>query len=166
MYERVKNLLSYDEDTGCLTWIERPNSPAWNAKHAGKRAGCLDVSEGYVRVAIDRRLYLAHRLAWLIFTGEEPDKIDHINGDRSDNRIVNLRNVSTADNNRNVKMRKDNTSGVTGVSPCRQSGQWRASIKIDGRNKCLGRYDDLAAAVAARRQAEILCGFHPNHGRT
>nr|WP_175479900.1 HNH endonuclease signature motif containing protein [Paracoccus homiensis] len=107
----------------------------------------------------------AHRVAWAVIHGRWPNgEIDHINGDRSDNRLANLREVTKRENHRNMAIRSDNTSGVTGVYWAREKGKWAAYIKAD-KMVALGRYDTFAEAVAARRAAEKVLGYHPNHGR-
>jgi hypothetical protein len=162
----IRKRLAYDTDTGVFVWrrcVTMPNN--WNARYAGAVAGCID-THGYRLIRIDGRLRYAHRLAWLIVTGEWPaDQIDHVSGNRADNRIANLRAVSHADNMRNAAMRADNTSGHMGVNWHKAAGKWRAKIKADGRDIHLGLFPDLSDAIAARKAAEITYGFHPNHGR-
>lgn len=122
-------------------------------------------SDGYVRVKINCISYRAHRVIWLVTYGEWPDgQIDHINGVKDDNRIENLRTVSVTGNQQNQHVRVDNTSGVTGVIFDR--GYWTAKIRANGKRLHLGRFKTLEAAAAARKAAELLYGFHPNHGRT
>lgn len=95
--------------------------------------------------------------------GVDPDDIDHINGDPSDNRLENLRNVSHEVNGRNLARRKNNTSGVTGVS--RHGSKWVARICPSRRTIYIGIFDSFDDAVAARRAAEVKYGYHPNRGR-
>lgn len=122
-------------------------------------------SDGYLRVKINNVAFRVHRVIWLITYGEWPDgQIDHINGVRDDNRIENLRAVSVVGNQQNQHMRVDNTSGTTGVRL--ESGAWTAKIRVRGKRLHLGRFKSLEEAAAARKSAELLYGFHPNHGRT
>ena len=163
--DTLRNRLRYDPETGNLYWIPdqcRPEqSEGW---WVGKQAGYVDRT-GYRRLSLSGKKYLAHRIAWAIHYGSWPiNEIDHINGNKLDNRIVNLRNVSRADNNRNLPRRKSNTSGVTGVRRVKL-GKWRAMIKIDGKHHLLGSFVNFEDAVAARKAAEVEYGFHHNHGR-
>lgn len=122
-------------------------------------------SDGYLRVKINNVAFRVHRVIWLITYGEWPEgQIDHINGVRDDNRIENLRAVSVVGNQQNQHMRVDNTSGTTGVRL--ESGAWTAKIRVRGKRLHLGRFKSLEEAAAARKSAELLYGFHPNHGRT
>lgn len=171
----LRQLLDYDPETGALTWAE-PNkswfaSPAhWEAyqsKCAGKAPLANEHSQGYLTGRVMGRMILAHRAAWAHHYGEWPKQnIDHINQDRTDNRIDNLRDVSQVENSRNQRRRSDNTSGVTGVYWAADRKKWAAAIALPG-GKCvgLGRYDTLKEAAAARKAAEIKYGFHENHGR-
>jgi hypothetical protein len=172
----LRQLLAYEPDTGKLFWKERPawmfakgsrqnNACAiWNAKYAGREVATLS-NHGYIRFPIFNSFFLGHRVAWAIFYGSMPkNEIDHINGDRADNRIANLRDVTSAENNKNLAKRSRNTSGATGV--CRsRDGSWRAFITINGRQQHLGVFAAKIDAVAARKNAEWTYGFHQNHGR-
>lgn len=169
----IKEQLQYCPRTGNFTWIHRPSHHfrseidcrAWNAKMAGKRAGTIG-PRGYVVINIKPKRQYAHRLAWLYVYGELPSsEIDHINGVRSDNRIENLRSVTSRENRRNQRIRSDNTSGVPGVTWLKGYNVWRATIGVSGRTVPLGRFPRLIDAVAARKEAERALGFHPNHGR-
>lgn len=91
--------------------------------------------------------------------------IDHINGNTQDNRLINLREVSHSENVKNARRRNDNTSGVSGVHWEKRRNKWRAYIKVANRRKYLGYFENFTDAVAARRAAEKLYNFHPNHGR-
>ena len=158
--ERVDELLSYDPETGVLTW--RVNR---GRVRVGAEAGCPDGS-GRRLIGIDGRLYKAHRIAWLITHGEfPPEEIDHIDGRPSNNRISNLRAVTSRENGRNLARSRNNVSGITGVYWCKKREKWVAQICIDSKTRHLGRFDSFDDAVAARKLAEALHGFHPNHGR-
>jgi len=175
--EFLQQVLSYDPETGLLVWQRRLPAtfpqreyPAeitaakWNARHAGNRAGSR-MSNGYLSFALNGRRIYAHRAAWKIATGDEPDEIDHINGDRTDNRLVNLRDVDRSENMRNVKLPKNNRSGVIGVFFDNTVNAWAASIYKVGRTSHLGHFQSFDEAVAARRAAEVEFGFHENHGQ-
>lgn len=176
--EVVADLLRYDPETGDLIWRPRPASmfegkrrPApvlaaiWNTRYAGKIAGSRD-REGYLDVKLFDRHYLAHRLAWVIYHGKWPDEqIDHISGDRHDNRITNLRCATALQNSRNRKRPSNNTSGHTGVSWNKKCGAWGAHITHKRRAINLGLFQDIDDALSARKKAESDLGFHSNHGR-
>jgi len=119
------------------------NRPRWGAK-------------GYSAVSVDGVEYLAHRIIWKMVMGDEPMMLDHINGDRGDNRLANLRVASCAENIRNSKRSKASRSGVKGVSFCKMTGQWRASITLNRKASNLGRYGSLEEAAQARKAAAAL----------
>lgn len=165
--------LYYDPHSGSFTWKIRPlhhfknelGQSIWNAKFSLQPAGSLDKA-GYHRIKIDGALVAAHRIAWKMFHGEFPEQeIDHINGDRTDNRIANLRTVSPTDNRRNAKRRTDNNSGVVGVHLQSRHGTWTAKIHNQGSYDYLGSFRDFFEAVCARKSAEVRYGYHENHGR-
>lgn len=109
-----------------------------------------------------------HRVIWQIHHGEIPPglRIDHINGNRTDNRIENLRTVSITDNNRNAKLQHLNRSGIHGVYFLKKSSSFRVTIGVDGKCLTLGHFKCFLDAAAARKSAELWYGFHPNHGRS
>lgn len=155
----VRKLLDYNPETGMLSWrVSRGRA------RAGDEAGCIH-HEGYRKIMIGGRAYLAHRLAFLVMTGRWPhDQLDHINGARSDNRWKNLRETDAQGNSRNQRVFRNNTSGHMGVNWSKRARKWKSYINLDGRQKHLGCFDDLAEAVTARKAAEHKYGFHPNHG--
>ena len=149
----------HDAPSRCLTW---------NKRFAGKEAGTVH-SNGYSVIRFEkRRKYWrvrAHRVVWLLHHGEWPNgEVDHINKDRLDNRIENLRVVSHAENAKNAKRRSDNTSGHTGVIWNRKLSKWQAQIHSGGKNHFLGAFTDINDAIAARKAAEPRFGFHAHHG--
>lgn len=169
--ERVKQLFDYRN--GKLFWKHRPVSDfnsarEWkiiNTLYAGKEAGTY-ANGGYRVVKTKEFRVRVHRLVWIYFYGEPPNReIDHINGNPEDNRISNLRIVTATENRRNMARPKNNTSGVIGVSYRANRKKWRAYIMIDNRQITLGHYKKKEEAILARKRAEEEIGFHPNHGR-
>lgn len=153
----VRSILDYDPETGGFRWREREDvSAQWNGKHAGTRAGCVH-NNGYIQISLNDRLYNAHRLAWLITTDSWPrQQIDHIDRDRSNNRIANLRQATRSENQHNRGAASNNTSGKKGVVYDARRNHWVARIAVSGRQVHLGLFanlDDAAAAYAdaARR---------------
>ena len=142
--QRLRELLDYDPSTGLFTWRV---TNGWRRK-AGAIAGGAETWNGYLRVGIDGRVYMAHRLAWLHVHGEWPQAdIDHINGIRSDNRIVNLRDVTRSVNLQNKKeSSKPGRLMGTAWVPSRQC--WYATIKTDRKMKYLGSFKTEEAAHA------------------
>jgi len=111
------------------------------------------------------RVY-AHRLAWFLSHHEVPSQdIDHINQDKSDNRLVNLRSVRKSLNSRNVPLSRTNTSGVVGVCWSKKSSKWQAQCTLDRRNYHLGLFDDIHEAAKASADFRMKHGFTENHGR-
>jgi len=177
--EVLRQLLDYDPETGTLTWRARqvemfqPSATRsqehvaalWNARYAGAEAFTSIDAYGYRCGAILGVGRKAHRIIWKMMHGSEPDQIDHINGLRSDNRLLNLREASQTENSRNTKIRANNYSGVVGVKWDKRRFKWLAEIKVSGRAHLLGAFDLFWDAVAARKEAEARMGFHENHGR-
>jgi hypothetical protein len=139
--ERLRELLHYDPDTGQFTW-RRSVGPMKAGSRAGKRHHI-----GYIRIAIERRTYMAHRLAWLYIHGVWPQGItDHINRDRADNRIANLREATYTLNMANTPIQKHNVSGFKGVVFRKDRKKWKASIRANGRYYYIGLFDTPEAA--------------------
>lgn len=169
--EILRRLMSYNPDTGVMNW--RPRDPEmfanpskcsqWNTRYSSAEAlGNVD-STGYKRGAVFNKIILAHRAAWAIYYGVLPEgQIDHINGIRSDNRISNLRDVSVQGNCRNAGLRRDNTSGVSGVSV--RNGRFIANIRHAGKKVYLGSFNTLDAAASARIDAMSRYGYSDGHG--
>jgi hypothetical protein len=144
--ERLRNLLSYDPETGLFVWKVNRGGTAL----AGSPAGTVG-NHGYVIISVGPRRWLAHRLAWLYVTGEQPPpEIDHINGDRLDNRWANIRSVDRAGNCENLHgAQVNNSTGYLGVSPDPKSGTFIATIVHDRQSAFLGRFDTPELAHAA-----------------
>lgn len=164
--------LIYAPLTGVLTWRIRPLEDfsdgrahrIWNTKFAGERAGGLDASTGYRRLSLAGERLYEHRVIWCMETGRWPERVDHENHRRADNRWVNLFETTHAGNNRNQKLSVRNTSGTVGVQFVSRLGAWRAEIYENGRTVYLGAFATKNEAVAVRRAAEAERGFHRNHG--
>lgn len=147
--ERLKELLRYEPETGLFYWVKaRPGVTN------GKQAGCLQKTNGYVVIRIDRVLYLAHRLAYFYMHGVWPtNDIDHKFGNRSDNRIDYIRDVTKAVNGQNQrKPRKDNKLGLLGVSKFRD--KFHAQISINGKVTHIGYYNTPEEAHDAYIEAK------------
>lgn len=169
----VRECFDYSPDTGILEWVDRPrhhfkSDSYWrrcNAQWSGKEAANIAVN-GYKRVNINGTVHLVHRIIWLYVFGAWPVGIDHINGDRADNRMANLREATHEINSRNLRLFVTNTSGVAGVSFDKQRGKWHAYIGVgDNARKTLGHFASKEEAAAARQGAERVLGYHENHGR-
>ena len=140
-----------------------PNTGLFTKKSNGKAVGYFG-KNGYGRVMINRKEIGLHRLAWLMYYGEMPKIIDHQDGDTSNNAISNLRNTTVKGNSQNRKVGNNNTSGQIGVVWFKNDNRWGANIKVDGKRIYLGQFAEYSDAVNARKNAEILYGFHENHG--
>lgn len=150
-YERAKEALSYDPETGEFRWAAKIARKVVVGKIAGTNGG-----HGYRQIRVDGRIYKAHRIAWLLTTGRWPaDEVDHINGVRTDNRIANLREATSGQNKQNLAKRGDNTSGFPGVAYHRNG--WQAQLNVNGKYRYIGRYDtpEQAAAAYAKAKAEL-----------
>ena len=119
-----------------------------------------------LKVMIDSVVYQAHQLAWFYHYGYFPKgQIDHINHNKSDNRICNLREVSEKDNHKNRPKQVNNTSGCTGVSWYKLTNKWIAHIQVNKKHITLGYFNTFTEAVRTRKEAEVKYGFYKNHGR-
>lgn len=142
---RLKELLSYDPETGFFHWRK-----AWGRRRMDVPAGCFNKRDGYILIGIDRVVYQAHRLAWFYANGEMPDVlIDHRNGNGIDNRLHNLRQASQEQNLQNRGKQANNTSGFKGVYWHRQNSNWVAKIQSNGRSHSLGSYPTAEDAYSA-----------------
>ncbi len=140
--DEVRKLLRYDQETGKLFWLVR------SAIHVspGDEAGYVEPN-GYISVSIRKRAYKSHRLIWLMVTGDWPAAcIDHINGVRADNRLVNLRQATKAQNNTNSMTPKTNTSGYKGVTWNKYSGKFLAQIRFKRKSYFLGYFTEAEEA--------------------
>lgn len=177
--EIVRELLDYDSKTGKIyhktrnvNWFEEKsqtrewNCKRWNSAFAGKEAFKANRAKGYKAGKLLNSSYLAHRIIWLWYYGEWPkEQIDHINGNPSDNRIVNLRLVNNSENQKNVKLSKRNKTGVIGVHYNKKESSWAVYIGENSKNYWLGNHVCFGKAVKIRKEAEVEYGYHKNHGR-
>lgn len=175
----LQALLRYELETGKLFWLPRGpewfsngansaehNAAKWNARFAGKEAiNSKSASHGYCDGAVLGVGVLAHRVAFAIYHGRWPVGVDHIDGDKRNNMLANLREADQGENMLNSKVRRDNKSGEAGIWQLRRGG-WRARIKARGQTEDLGKFETKEAAIAARKEAQRRLGFHQNHGRT
>lgn len=158
--KRLKELLNYDPEKGEFVWrISR------RCVKKGDIAGNLR-SDGYIRIMIHGIYYYAHKLAWLYFYGRFPiNQIDHINHDRSDNSIYNLRDVTHYENGKNRTMHRNNKSGKTGIHWRKDVSEWRSYIQGNRKRIYLGYFKNIADAIEARKSAELKYNYHHNHGK-
>jgi len=156
--KRANELLRYDPDSGYLFWRAIPR----RGIRGGNRAG--GISHGYITVGIGGRRYPTHRIIWLMHYGRFPEQIDHIDHDRSNNKLENLRSVTNAENQRNRTISRKNTSGITGVYWHKLAAKWVAQIAFKGKVIYLGIFTDIGDAIKARKMAEKKYQYHPNHG--
>jgi hypothetical protein len=156
-----------------MTWKRRPvahfsrpsDARSWNGQFPRTPAFAIYI-RGYLHGIINGQRYRAHRVAFALYHGREPvGEIDHIDGVGTNNAQVNLREVSSAENKRNLAISRRNSSGAIGVSYSSSKGLWRAYVGLDGRQKHIGYFENIEDAKAARKVAQENLGFHANHGR-
>ena len=171
--EELHIFFNVDFDNGELFWKERDisyfSSPRshliWNKRFAGKPAFTANHKDGYKHGLLMSKPYLTHRIIYAMKHNVWPNYIDHINGNRSDNRITNLRSVTKSENGRNAKKPHTNTSGHIGVHWNNRDKRWSAYITLNKKRKALGNFKDIQDAIICRKSHENILGFHPNHGR-
>ena len=172
--------LNYDPTTGFLTWKFRPEwtfqeqegrtpthiANAWNSAWAEKPAFASKAKNGYLKGCINGEFFYTHRIIWKLIHNVEPDDIDHDDGNRINNRLVNLFDRSREDNLKNRKISSNNTSGTLGVSYSSRHSLWQAVIHHNKKPVHLGWFKNKEDAVVARKAAEIRYAYNPNHGRS
>lgn len=169
----LQECFAYDPTNGLLTWKERPRNHfktergwiMWNSRFPNKLALNYLGEEGYLVGTLGDFTVKAHRVIFKWWTGTEPHTILHAEGKTTDNRIGSLSVGTQADNMKDQKKPKNNTSGVVGVSWHKIANKWLAKIKINGKSRYLGLFEDIESAANARKSAEIELGFHVNHGQ-
>lgn len=158
-YEYFAQLVDYDPGTGSFTWKRRLGS-----RRSGKPAGTL-APHGYWVLTLDGIRYYGHRVAWLLHTGTWPVKdIDHIDGDKSNNQLSNLRLASSAQNSQNVSRHKDSTSPYKNVYWDARVNKWHVKIMKERKWYHFGSYYDIeeANAVAVQKRQELHNEFARN----
>jgi hypothetical protein len=150
----------FDYKDGVLFWKTTPSRKI----PIGSKAGTI-TAKGYIRIKINGRLYYAHRLVYLLETGTYPKQLDHVNGDKSDNRIKNLRECDVSQNNLNRKKPRNNSSGIKGISWHAISKKWMVSLQIAGEQKYFGLYKDIDQAKSViEAMRHKYHGDFTNHG--
>lgn len=167
-------MVRLDAETGRLYWLNRERRffkddracASWNSQNQGREAFATTSGNGYLHGALFGQKLTAHVVVFALHHGRWPvETIDHINGDRQDNRPSNLRDVPHLTNMRNQPLSRASTTGQTGVHYNMERGKYEAHITVAHRTKHLGRFQTFDEAVAARKAAERELGFHQNHGR-
>lgn len=171
--EVLRQLLRYEPDTGKLFWRERPrhmfrddrNYKAWNTRYAGQEAGHSSNLAGYLQIGVLGHRLMVHRVVVAIAGGLWPPfDVDHINMDRADNRISNLRPATRGENQRNRIVRSDSKSGLKGVRLHKRSGLWQARIYLSNKAKSLGYFK--TAEMASLAYADASAKIHGAFGRS
>lgn len=162
--EDIAKVLDVNLESGLMFWKFREDArPQWNGKNAGRLAGNVlkcDSGPEYIRVSINGKSHLAHRLIWIYANGAIPDgfEIDHIDMNGLNNSISNLRLASRKQNSANKTAHKDNASGFKGVSYFKQTGKWRARLRFEGKDLHIGYFDSAEeAAIAYKQKQSQLC---------
>ena len=161
-YNEVIKLFRYDRSTGVLYWGKRTNPK----QKPSLEAGTLRKNDGYINVKVNGRIWAAHRIIMLMEFGfyGEGYEVDHINHNRSDNRLINLRFVTVTNNRRNQSVSSKSTTGITGVYFNKKTNKFVAQIKVDKQVYYLGSYETIEEAAEARKEAGIRFKFNANHG--
>ena len=156
--ELVQRLYTYNHETGDLI-CKQPR----HLLKVGDIVGSLQ-NTGYLATSIGNTSYLVHRLIWLYVKGYFPEQVDHINHNKLDNRLCNLREVSNMNNTRNCSLSKNSRVKVNGVSYMPRTDKFRAYIMVNRKHIHLGVFQYIEDAIEARKKADLDYGFHVNHG--
>lgn len=162
--EVLRQLLRYEAETGKLFWLPRAGNNRFNATWAGREAFTATSQDGYKVGSIMGQFALAHRVIFALATGvDHSDEIDHIDADRSNNVLANLRPATDAENAFNRKTRSDNKVGIKGLC-ITANGRWQARIMVAGTAHKLGTFGCKTAAFVAYAKASR--DLHGDYGRT
>lgn len=172
--DELKLLFRYDSETGKLYWLPRPRIwfanqrvfALWTSKYANKEALNGTDKDGYLFGRVFGQDYRAHRVAFCMFHGYWPERIDHEDGNKQNNLIANLCASDPVHNARNMFRSRANITGVTGVHWDRLRGKWVARIMVNYKEKFLGYFNSFEEAAERRLSAEKEYGFSPRHGET
>jgi hypothetical protein len=136
MIDKLKSLFEYED--GNLYWKIKPSKKI----SIGAKAGYID-KKGYIQIRIDGKFYLGHRIIFAMHNGYMPEFIDHIDGNPFNNLIENLREATLSQNQFNSKTRKDNLSGIKGVTWNTARNKWQVQLQVNRKNKYFGLYQDI-----------------------
>lgn len=172
--EHLLSLFDYDENTGLLTWKDRPRNhfkrnsdyAKFKTHHARTVAGYKRTDKdgkSYIKVRIKNKQYKAEKIIAKMVGWQDSELIDHINGNGSDNRLSNLRPADALINSKNHRLRKDNKTGIYGVHK-RPNGKYQVYINGCRKGDLLGTFADFFEACCARKKAELEFDYHKNHG--
>ena len=170
----LNEFFTLDYETGLLYHNLRDEkhfkSPSWcikwNKRYANKAVGIsLNRKNGYRMVGIDGKKYAQHRVIMKIVNEVEPDFVDHINGDKQDNRPSNLRSVPYVDNYKNMSKSSRNKSGYIGVNYRKDDNTWEARVTVDYKDVERKTFKTKEEAIAHVAYLHKKYNFHPNHGR-
>ncbi len=154
IYEKMSKYLAYDPETGVITWIKAKGSRA----KVGQRAGNLNVALGYRFIMFNKCNYTEHRIAWLLATGEWPkEELDHINRNRSDNRLCNLREATRLENSLNSPQRLKNRAH--GVHWSRAHNKWKVVFRVNTKDRYFGYFTNYEDACEKAEEAKQLLGI-------
>lgn len=162
--EFLRQVFRYDEETGFLYYLDRPDETftsrraanSWRANFCGEMAGCVIKYDGreYVQIQLYGKKYVAHRIIWKMYYGSEPPEIiDHADGNGTNNKIDNIRAATIFQNGWNVKKSSRNKSGYKGVSFNKERNRWRAAIRVNKKDILIGYYSSAKEASEAYQKA-------------
>jgi len=161
--EYLLECITYNINTGIFTWKDRPSHHFqkysvyvwWNSRFSNKTTGSVD-KRGYSTICIDNKPYYTHRLAFLYVEGYFPENfVDHIDGNPTNNKWNNLREVTQLCNMQNCKLSINNKSGVNGIFWDKKYNKWQSNIRVMNKQKCLGRFINFDDAVKSRYLEEL-----------